>query len=228
MRVNMQPPRSGMLFAESPQHQPSAGVYVAEVDGASRGNPGPASYGLVVRTLEGGVAWEQGKYIGRNTNNVAEYHALLAALDYAASRGLRALRIRSDSELLVRQMQGRYKVKSSDLRPLHERAIKASRALEYFAIEHVPREKNRDADRLANEALDRAAAGSSPNHISASARKSSSQELAVPGKPKKKSARASLRISARYSRGVFHPEAPPDLPEGAEVEIMILPRGSEK
>lgn len=224
MRVKAQPPRSGLLFAESHQPQPSAGVHVAEVDGASRGNPGPASYGLVVRSPEGGVAWEQGKFIGRNTNNVAEYHALLAALDYATSHGLRALRVRSDSELLVRQMQGRYKVKSPDLRPLHERAIKAARGLEYFAIEHVMREKNRDADRLANEALDRASAISGQNP--AAARPGGVEKLSTPEKPKKKSAKAGPRISVRYFGGSLHPDKPLDLPEDAEVEIVIFQRHS--
>jgi ribonuclease HI len=228
LRMKAQPPRSGMLFAESHQPQPSAGVCVAEVDGASRGNPGPASYGLVVRAPEGGVAWEQGKFIGRNTNNVAEYHALLAALDYAISHGLCALRVRSDSELLVRQMQGRYKVKSPDLRPLHERAIKASRALEYFAIEYVPREKNRDADRLANEALDRGPGGTSLDRVPATERQSSARESSAAEKPRKKTVEAGPRILARYSGGALHPEAPLDLPDGAEVEIMVVRRQSRE
>src|SRR5574340_1793792 len=102
------PPMSARLFVESHPAPPS-GVHVAHIDGASRGNPGPAAYGVIVCSPEGTKISEITKYIGRVTNNVAEYHGLIAALDYAASHGIRALRIRSDSELLVRQMQGRYK-----------------------------------------------------------------------------------------------------------------------
>src|SRR5580692_7992485 len=107
-------------------------IHTAKVDGASRGNPGPASYAVIVRKPDGSSESEIGKYIGRATNNVAEYYGLIAALDYAASHGIARLRIQSDSELLVRQMQGRYKVKSADLRPLHERAQKLARGLAFF------------------------------------------------------------------------------------------------
>jgi probable phosphoglycerate mutase len=149
------PPGSARLFSEA-HPAPPAGVHIANIDGASRGNPGPASYAVILRDPAGKVILELAKNLGRETNNVAEYYALLAALDYATSYGIRALRIRSDSELLVRQMQGRYKVKSADLKPLYERALKLTRQLEYFAIEHVPREMNREADLLANVALDTA------------------------------------------------------------------------
>src|ERR1700758_1350443 len=148
------PPSSARLFSDSHAATPPAGVHIANIDGASRGNPGPASYAVVVRDPSGKVILELAKNIGRETNNVAEYYALLAALDYATSHHISALRIRSDSELLVRQMQGRYKVKSADLKPLHERASKMAKQLGYFAIEHVRRELNRDADALANVALD--------------------------------------------------------------------------
>ncbi len=126
-------------------------------------------------TRAGKVILELAKNIGRETNNVAEYYALLAALDYATSHNISALRIRSDSELLVRQMQGRYKVKSADLKPLHERASKMAKQLGYFAIEHVRRELNRDADALANVALDQAGVpkfGGSGSNNSRIARKS--------------------------------------------------------
>ena len=152
----MSPPGSARLFSDSHSASPPAGVHIANIDGASRGNPGPASYAVVVRDPAGKLILELAKNIGRETNNVAEYYALLAALDYATSQGIAALRIRSDSELLVRQMQGRYKVKSADLKPLYERASKMARQLKYFAIEHVRRELNKDADALANVALDSA------------------------------------------------------------------------
>src|SRR3984957_15993375 len=108
------PPSSARLFSESHAAAPPAGVHIANIDGASRGNPGPASYAAVIRAASGKIVLELAKRLGRETNNVAEYYALLAALDYAASHGITALRIRSDSELLVRQMQGRYKVKSPE------------------------------------------------------------------------------------------------------------------
>src|SRR5579863_1800924 len=153
-RLNkLAPPASARLFSESHPAPPPA-VSIANIDGASRGNPGPASYAVVIRDPAGKVILELAKRLGRETNNAAEYYALLAALDYAVSHGISALRIRSDSELLVRQIQGRYKVKSPELKPLHERASKIARQLSYFAIEHVRREQNRDADALANVALD--------------------------------------------------------------------------
>src|ERR1700729_760678 len=150
------PPASARLFTDAHLAGPPAGVHIANIDGASRGNPGPASYAVVLRDPSGKIVLELAKNIGRETNNVAEYYALLAALDYVTSHNISALRIRSDSELLVRQMQGRYKVKSADLKPLHERASKMAKQIGYFAIEHVRRELNRDADALANVALDQA------------------------------------------------------------------------
>lgn len=153
------PPGGARLFSDSEAPGPPAGVYIANIDGASRGNPGPAAYGVVLRDPNGAIILELAKQFGRDTNNVAEYYALLAALDYATAHGIRSLRIRSDSELLVRQMQGIYKVKSPDLKPLHERASKMSRQLSYFAIEHVRRELNSEADALANVALDQGATG---------------------------------------------------------------------
>src|ERR1700756_2787365 len=101
------PPSSARLFSEAHAAAPPAGVHVANIDGASRGNPGPASYAVLLRDPQGKIALELAKNIGRETNNVAEYFALLAALDYATTHHIKALRIRSDSELLVRQMQGR-------------------------------------------------------------------------------------------------------------------------
>ncbi|HYA89357.1 MAG TPA: reverse transcriptase-like protein [archaeon] len=200
------PPSSARLFSDSHQSVPPAGVCVANIDGASRGNPGPAAYAVVLRDPSGKVVLELAKHIGRETNNVAEYYALLAALDYAASHGIQALRIRSDSELLVRQMLGRYKVKSADLKPLHERALCLARQLPYFAIEHVPREQNREADGLANLALDQAGARPSVNPpISASPRHQAS----------------TLSVRARYTNGVLQPLDPVDFPEGAEVLLDI-------
>src|ERR1700719_5434637 len=149
-------PRGAPLFADAaPTPTPStAAVHRANIDGGSRGNPGPASYGAVIRDPRGEIIAKLKKYIGRMTNNVAEYYGLIAALDYAQSHGIRALRVESDSELLVRQIRGHYKVKSPDLRPLFERAKKMSQTFDSFRIDHVYREQNTEADALANEALD--------------------------------------------------------------------------
>ena len=215
------PPGSARLFADSHAPAPPAGVYVANIDGASRGNPGPASYAVVLRDPEGKIALELAKNIGRETNNVAEYFALLAALDYAASHNIAALRVRSDSELLVRQMQGRYKVKSADLKPLHERATKISRQLQYFAIEHVRRELNRDADALANVALDSAGVPKFEDRPS----RLGNEIASAPTRPKQQvpapRTNPAHTLRARFIQGVFVPTDPVDLTEGSEVTIDI-------
>ena len=204
-KLRVVPPSSARLFADAhPQAAAPPGVHIANIDGASRGNPGPASYAVVIRDPEGKVALELAKRLGRETNNVAEYYALLAALDYAAANGITALRVRSDSELLVRQMQGRYKVKSPELKPLHERAQKVSRQLAYFAIEHVRRELNRDADALANVALD-----------------SGPVNQARPQAERQDSKREVRRVRARFANGVLVPAEPLDLPEGSEVVLDL-------
>ncbi|HXA56112.1 MAG TPA: reverse transcriptase-like protein [Candidatus Acidoferrum sp.] len=206
------PPGGQRLFSDSQAPAPPAGVYVANIDGGSRGNPGPAAYAVVLRDPNGKIVLELAKHFGRDTNNVAEYYGLLAALDYATSNGITALRIRSDSELLVRQMQGRYKVKSADLKPLHERATKLSRQLGYFAIEHVRREMNREADALANLAMDQAAGGRGEirNESVAPVAKARSLEPKLP-----------RRIRARFERGVFVPTENCDLDEGTEVTLEV-------
>src|SRR5580692_12662782 len=148
------------LFLDSPEDQKNATpAHRANIDGAARGNPGPASYGVVIRDGQGVLVAKLKKYIGRMTNNVAEYYGLIAALDYVQSQQVKALRIESDSELLVKQMRGLYKVRSPELQPLFERARKMSAALESFRIDHVYREQNRDADALANEAMDEVEGG---------------------------------------------------------------------
>jgi ribonuclease HI len=215
------PPSSARLFSESHATAPPAGVHIANIDGASRGNPGPASYAVVIRDPSGKTILELAKNIGRETNNVAEYYALLAALDYVTSHNISALRIRSDSELLVRQMQGRYKVKSADLKPLHERASKMARQLGYFAIEHVRRELNRDADALANVALDQAgvpkfATGSTTSESRANSLLAQTSAPSMAGVNPKVEPR---RIRVRFANGVLVPIEPLDLPEGAEIAI---------
>ncbi|MFQ5878544.1 MAG: ribonuclease HI family protein [Acidobacteriota bacterium] len=127
---------------------------MAHIDGAARGNPGPAGYGVVVEAEGGRPPVEIYGYLGTATNNVAEYAALLALLEHAVGRGPISLRVRSDSELLVRQMRGIYRVKDARLRVLHAAARSLAGRLREVAFEHVPRERNREADALANRAID--------------------------------------------------------------------------
>ena len=128
---------------------------VAHVDGGARGNPGPSGFGVVVEDQRGTRIAGFSRYLGHHTNNFAEYSGLIAALSYALERKHLALRVLSDSELMVRQMNGVYKVRSPELRPLYEEAKRLTRQLQWFRIEHVRREHNSEADRLANEAMDR-------------------------------------------------------------------------
>ena len=127
----------------------------AHCDGGSRGNPGPAGFGVLIQDADGGVLAELSEFLGIQTNNFAEYSGLLAALDFALAHGHRRLRMVSDSELMVKQIQGKYQVKSPGLRPLYEQAKKKIAQLDGFEISHALRHKNKDADRLANLAMDR-------------------------------------------------------------------------
>lgn len=126
---------------------------VAAIDGAARGNPGEAGCGVVLE-VAGAAREEHCLYLGRATNNVAEYAALLAALERARSLGVAALHVRCDSQLVVAQMQGSYRVRARHLQPLWRRARELAAGLGAFAIEHVPRAANAHADRLANRAID--------------------------------------------------------------------------
>jgi ribonuclease HI len=130
-----------------------SGVTV-NIDGGARGNPGPAGYGVVFKDASGRKIAELSRYLGTRTNNYAEYSGLIAALEHAVAQGYKALKVFSDSELLVRQITGVYKVKSPELRELYDQARVLIRKLESFRIEHVRREFNHEADRLANRAMD--------------------------------------------------------------------------
>ncbi len=123
-------------------------------DGASRGNPGPAAIGATIKDEQGKLLSAISERIGRTTNNQAEYRALIAALREAGRLGANGIDIRLDSELLVRQLTGRYRVKHPALKPLYEETRRLLAGLAGFAITHIPREENAEADRLANAALD--------------------------------------------------------------------------
>ena len=204
-------PRGKGLFGEAaPEPKPAtAAAYRINIDGGSRGNPGPAAYGVLIRDGRGEIVAKLKKYIGRFTNNVAEYYGLIAAMDYAQSHGIRALRIESDSELLVKQMRGQYKVKSADLQPLFERAKKMSQGFESFRIDHVYREQNREADALANDALDETEGKVSRPSAAAKS------EPAVHSGPR--------RIKARFRSGVLYLLEDVELPDGTVVDVSIFP-----
>ena len=177
---------------------------IAYIDGGSRGNPGPAGYGVVIQDGAGKAVATLSQSIGKATNNVAEYHALLAALEHVLQQDGSRLQVYCDSELVVRQMQGRYRVQSPDLKPLHARARQLVSRLERFSIQHIPREQNCLADQLANEAMDnaRSTPGTGP------------------------SARAQIQTFAAVCEGGRLLPLPPAprLEEGAEYEVKLLKR----
>ncbi len=137
----------------SPSKTPAPAL-VAHIDGGARGNPGPAGYGVYVEAVDGTPIAGLYGYLGVATNNIAEYAGLLALLEYARETGAGSLRVMSDSQLLVRQIRGEYRVKDAKLKVLHGAARRLIASLPGVAIEHVPREQNRDADALANRAMD--------------------------------------------------------------------------
>ena len=153
-----------------PHDSPPAHFLIAHSDGGARGNPGPAGYGVVIKDQSGKKIAALSEYLGHQTNNFAEYQGLIAALEYALKHGPKALKLISDSELLVKQIKGIYKVKNATLQDLHTRAKELIVQLDWFSIGHALREHNQEADRLANDAMDRGmgrtssrvAAGDSP------------------------------------------------------------------
>jgi ribonuclease HI len=213
MAKRVLPAREAGLFVDGAPAVKVVAAYRANIDGGSRGNPGPAAYGVVIRDPKGDIVAKLKKYIGRMTNNVAEYYGLIAALDYVQSQKIKALRIESDSELLVKQMRGVYKVRSPELQPLFERARKMSEALESFRIDHVYREQNREADALANEAMD---------EVEAAAPKSAKLAAIPTPKPETRGPLGEVRkIRARFRSGVLYLLEDVDLPDGIEVDVLL-------
>jgi ribonuclease HI len=126
---------------------------VIHIDGAAKGNPGPASIGVIAHNLSGNVLFEHSRYIGETTNNVAEYRALIEALALAKEHGAQTIQVASDSQLLVRQMNGIYQVKKPHLKELYDQASRLLQNFTHVEIFHVPREQNKEADALANLAI---------------------------------------------------------------------------
>ena len=219
----------GNLFA--PEASAADGWFVAHCDGGSRGNPGPSGYGAVVEDPQGRTVARLSQFLGIHTNNHAEYSGLLAVLQWALDHGAPRLRVVSDSELMVKQMQGKYKVASPVLRPLYDQARRLAAKLERFEMRHTLRGGNREADRLANEAMDKGM-GRNPGQQSAEAlsrrvsdaplkpvsRPTAPAATAGPGQPP--SARPPRQVIEGYVKdGVVHLlEA--ELPDGIFVKVI--------
>lgn len=218
-------PSLGLSGRAAPPH-----TILATIDGAARGNPGPAAYGVLFEDARGNVLARLAGRVGRATNNVAEYRALLAALAYARAQGWRALRVRTDSELLARQLQGLYRVRSSELKPLHEEAWQLIPSLDYFAVEIVPRKLTRPADKLANAALDGPAA---PGGKGLAGSRFKPKEMAGRGAEftpsiseghRQRQAGSGKVVRALFEQGVLRPLDHLDLTEGEEVELTLRRR----
>ncbi|OFV94735.1 MAG: hypothetical protein A3H28_17225 [Acidobacteria bacterium RIFCSPLOWO2_02_FULL_61_28] len=191
-------------LTESPARSAPAEL-VAYIDGGSRGNPGPAGFGVLIQDARGRTVETVSEFLGETTNNVAEYRALLAALEYATERQTKRLTVYCDSELVVRQMQGHYRVQSPGLKPLHQRAQDLARRLAEFTMKSIPREQNSFADRLANEAMDRGLS-----------RAQTTGETSAP---------VAESFTAIVREGKLQPLPPlPHLEEGAEYEVRARKR----
>jgi ribonuclease HI len=200
------------LFAGMEATPESSGWYTAHCDGGSRGNPGPSGYGAVVEDPAGKVVARLSAFLGTQTNNYAEYKGLLAVLAWAKEHRVRQLRVVSDSELMVKQMKGQYKVASPGLRPLWEEAKLLARQLERFEMRHTLRGGNKEADQLANEAMDkgtgRPAAGRPGSAPSAAG---AGKKLSSPG--------ANPQVFEGYVKGGVVHLLEGDLPDGTFVKV---------
>jgi probable phosphoglycerate mutase len=192
----------------------------AHCDGGARGNPGPAGYGALIQDANGMVIAELSEFLGIRTNNYAEYSGLLGCLQFALDNNHRRLRVVSDSELMVKQIQGKYQVKSPDLKPLYEEAKRRIAKLEKFEISHALRHKNKDADRLANEAMDR---GMKRPHAPGTPAPAPLKATPYPQKteaPPNPSAKADAMLRGFTKDGVVHVLGGAALPDGIFVKII--------
>ncbi|MFZ0421093.1 MAG: ribonuclease HI family protein [Candidatus Sulfotelmatobacter sp.] len=203
------------------RENPPEHYLVAHSDGGARGNPGPAGYGVVIQDESGKKVAHLSEYLGHQTNNFAEYQGLIAALEYALHHGPKALKLISDSELLVRQIKGIYKVKNATLQDLHGRAKELIAQLEWFSIGHALREHNTEADRLANQAMDKGTGRSvarAPSPVIADAGK---ERVATDGSPVHASRDSSLipqELEGVIRNGVVE-LTNGKLPEGTRVQV---------
>jgi probable phosphoglycerate mutase len=215
-------PTTPNLFANTPvTPKPASKDWIsAHCDGGARGNPGPAGYGALIQDANGRVLAELSEFLGIRTNNYAEYSGLLGCLQYALDHGHPRLRVVSDSELMVKQIQGKYKVNSPDLKPLWQEARNRIAKLEAFEISHALRHKNKDADRLANEAMDR---GMKRPHTPATPAPAPLKATPYPTKseaPPNPYAKADTMLRGFTKDGVIHILGNATLPEGIFVKII--------
>lgn len=221
------PPRStasASLFTESstsntPRTQ-QTGWINAHCDGGARGNPGPSGYGALIQNDEGMVIAELSEFLGMRTNNYAEYSGLLGCLQYALDHHHPRLRVVSDSELMVKQIQGKYQVKSPDLKPLYDEAKRRIAKLEGFEISHALRHKNKDADRLANEAMDRGMKRPQAPGQPAPAPLKANPYPAKTEAPPNPYAKADTMLRGFTKDGVVHILGGATLPDGVFVKII--------
>jgi ribonuclease HI len=208
---------SASLF---PDHAPTAGWVTAHCDGGARGNPGPAGYGAVLQDDSGKILAELSEFLGHRTNNVAEYAGLLGCLDWALLHQVPRLRVISDSLLMVKQIQGKFKVNSPDLKPLWEDARRRIAQLDRFEIAHALRHKNKLADKLANDAMDRGTGRSTD--LSSRPESSQFHREDAAGKPAAQSASGPKSPMLRgFTRGgTIHLLGGISLPDGIFVKII--------
>jgi probable phosphoglycerate mutase len=213
---------TGNLFAAS-DSSAGEGWFTAHCDGGSRGNPGPSGYGAVVEDPSGRVVAKLSEFLGIQTNNYAEYSGLLAVLKWASENGAKRVRVVSDSELMVKQMKGQYKVASPVLRPLFEEAKRRAGRLEKFEMRHTLRGGNKEADRLANEVMDKGM-GRTPDRQSAEAlaRRVSEAPLKPPAKhmPATPAPKATRQVLEGYVKGGVVHLLEGELPDGIFVKVV--------
>ena len=190
----------------------------AHCDGGARGNPGPSGYGAVLADDSGTVLAELSEFLGLRTNNFAEYSGLLGCLAWALQHEHPRLRVVSDSELMVKQIQGKYQVKSPDLKPLYEEAKRRIAQLEGFEISHALRHKNKDADRLANEAMDRGM--KLPGAAAAVKAAPYPRQAEAPPAPRMVTAKPDTMLRGFTRDGVIHILGSTTLPDGIFVKII--------
>ena len=207
------------LFS-SPHAKTPEQYLIAHSDGGARGNPGPAGYGVVVQDQAGQKVAALSQYLGHQTNNFAEYQGLIAALEYAIEHGHKALKVISDSELLVRQIKGIYKVKNATLQELHARAKQLIAQLDWFSIDHALREHNREADDLANQAMDKGTGrAATPSRVT------TPTQMAVPGRVAAGDSPATASSTSNEFEGVVKGGMIKllngELPEGTRVQVRV-------
>jgi len=227
-------PTAPSLFSDAPTPKPEKSTQKptwinAHCDGGARGNPGPAGYGALIQDDQGMVLAELSEFLGMRTNNYAEYSGLLGCLQYALDHHHPRLRVVSDSELMVKQIQGKYKVNSPDLKPLWQEAKNRIAKLEAFEISHALRHKNKDADRLANEAMDRgmkrpsATNPGAPRPSVADVGEAAPKARPYPTKsaaPPDPYAKADTMLRGFTKDGVIHVLGGTTLPDGVFVKII--------